>query len=126
MREIVLQSSQEMYYFDVVLLYNGKQLTYKDTLQKLNINDGDVLLQKRRHVELFSEKYYYKKGIYKEMESVLEKSGNGSKITEMGKAKKSKWKIRMLIICLSSNLKLFFFNFLIFFCLTFYLLLKQR
>lgn len=40
MREIVLQSSQEMYYFDVVLLYNGKQLTYKDTLQKLNINDG--------------------------------------------------------------------------------------
>ena len=103
MREIVLQSSQEMYYFDVVLLYNGKQLTYKDTLQKLNINDGDVLLQKRRHVELFSEKYYYKKGIYKEMESVLEKSGNGSKITEMGKTKWSKWKIRMLIICLSSN-----------------------
>jgi hypothetical protein len=88
MREIVLQSSQEMYYFDVVLLYNGKQLTYKDTLQKLNINDGDVLLQKRRHVELFSEKYYYKKGIYKEMESVLEKSGNGSKITEMGKTKR--------------------------------------
>ena len=108
----MLQSSQEMYYFDVVLLYNGKQLTYKDTLQKLNINDGEVLLQKRSHVELFSEKYYYKKGIYKEMESVLEKSGNGSKITEMGKAKGKK---HMENTCvnhrLSSNLKLSFLLF---------------